>query len=132
MFSSLVLSFFSVNIMIRPNHDDVPSIWQFLRLVQQWFVSVPQQCYTVLTHLRLPHTLLHQTGQGWHVFSSCFSPQDCKSGGIPTIHPIGSICSQLLYHMKKSHFLSVMLRSFSFRFYVKSKHDNNLGTSVFL
>ena len=119
--------------MVGLNHDDaVPSSEQFLQLVRQWSVSDRPQCYTELTLVHLLHTPLHQTAQGWHVSSSCFSPQDCKSGGIPTIHPTGSICSQLLYHMKKATFLSVLLRSFSFRFYVNSKNDNNLGTSILL
>ena len=84
-------------IMVRLNHDDaVPSSERFLQLVRQWSVSDRPQCYTELTFVRLLHTPLHQTVQGWHVFASCSSHQGCKSGGIVTIHPTGSIYSQSL------------------------------------
>ena len=84
-------------IMVRLNHDDaVPSSERFLQLVRQWSVSDRPRYYTELTLVRLLHTPLHQTGQGWHVSASCSSHQGCKSGGIVTIHPTGSICSQLL------------------------------------
>ena len=84
-------------IMVGLNHDDaVPSSELFLQLVRQWSVSDRPQCYTELTLVHLLHTPLHQTVQGWHVSASCSSHQGCKSGGIVTIHPTGSICSQLL------------------------------------
>ena len=84
-------------IMVGLNHDDaVPSSEQFLQLVRQWSVSDRPRCYTELTLVRLLHTPLHQTVQGWHVFASCSSHQGCKSGGIVTIHPTGSIYSQSL------------------------------------
>ena len=57
----------------------------------RWVIAITPE----LTHWHLLGTLLHQTVQELHVFASCFSPQGYKSGGIQTIHPTGSICSQL-------------------------------------
>ena len=84
-------------IMVGLNRDDAePSSERFLQLVRQWSVSDHPRCYTELTLVRLLHTPLHQTGQGWHVSASCSSHQGYKSVGIVTIHPIGSIYSQSL------------------------------------
>ena len=97
LLSGPFISAVSCELMVGLNHDDaVPSSERFLQLVRQWSVSDRPQCYTELTLVRLLHTPLHQTGQGWHGSASCSSHQGCKSVGIVTIHPTGSIYSQLL------------------------------------